>query len=170
MTRTTETYRVWISCLACYADGRLVGEWYDADEAADVTPDDIHHGPTEHEELWCTDVEGGLFDGEISPIEATERARLAEIAWKEKQIPGSVLRQYIQDFSHGWDDDVVQRACDAYMGEYESDEYFAMDFASDTGFVEDEQAWPQNYIDWEGAAVDLMQSYMSFDGHYFYAC
>src|SRR5436305_14737423 len=34
--------RAWIGCLACYNEGRLVGEWYDADEASDVTIERVH--------------------------------------------------------------------------------------------------------------------------------
>ena len=37
-TPTTDTTpRAWIGCLACYNEGRLVGDWYDAINAAEVT-------------------------------------------------------------------------------------------------------------------------------------
>ena len=34
----------WIGCLACHNAGNLVGHWYPATEAADVTVADLHAG------------------------------------------------------------------------------------------------------------------------------
>ena len=34
---------VWIGCLGCYNEGRLVGEWYELDEATEVTFEDVHN-------------------------------------------------------------------------------------------------------------------------------
>lgn len=33
ITVADTTPRVWLGCLSCYANGRLVGDWYDAIEA-----------------------------------------------------------------------------------------------------------------------------------------
>ena len=55
---------------------------------------------------------------------------------------------------------------DAYQGEHNSDEDFAQELATDGGF-EASNVWPNNCIDWERAARDLMFDYNEQDGHYF---
>ena len=36
-TMTDETPRVWVSCLHCYNNGHLVGDWFEATEADTIT-------------------------------------------------------------------------------------------------------------------------------------
>ena len=38
------TPRVWIGCLHCYNSGGLVGEWFDAVDAEEVTLTHVHRG------------------------------------------------------------------------------------------------------------------------------
>lgn len=71
--------RVWIGCLSCYNEGRLVGEWVDATNAGDLTPNDLHGIPTTHEELWVFDLEGfPSGTGEMSPTAAAPWGELYE--------------------------------------------------------------------------------------------
>lgn len=71
--------RVWIGCLACYNAGRLVGDWYDAEDAGEVIPEDLHGHPTSHEELWVFDLEGFPREtGEISPTAVVSWGELFE--------------------------------------------------------------------------------------------
>ncbi|WP_283205483.1 antirestriction protein ArdA [Glutamicibacter sp. V16R2B1] len=37
MSNRDSTLRVWVDCLHCYNSGRLVGEWFDAVDADEVT-------------------------------------------------------------------------------------------------------------------------------------
>ncbi|MDK8657711.1 antirestriction protein ArdA [Actinotignum sanguinis] len=86
---------VWIGCLACYNNGRLIGNWFPAEVAGDITPEDIHPTPTptSHDELWCFDLEGfPKGSGEMSPTDAVPWGELyleagndwpALIAWAE---------------------------------------------------------------------------------------
>ena len=68
ITQTTVRPSVWIGCLPCYNQGLLNGKWFPAEEAGEVTPDDLHQGPTYHDELWCFDHEGfPRGTGEMSP-------------------------------------------------------------------------------------------------------
>ncbi|MCD2143710.1 antirestriction protein ArdA [Gordonia paraffinivorans] len=74
MSTTVTAPTAWVGCLACYNSGNLVGAWYPASEAGDVTPSQLHGRPIRpetHEELWCFDHEGIPVDGELSPMEAT---------------------------------------------------------------------------------------------------
>ena len=71
--------RAWVGCLACYNNGSLVGEWFDASEAADVTLTILHleHPQKEGcEELWVFDVDGIPVNEEMSPIEAANWGNL----------------------------------------------------------------------------------------------
>lgn len=41
---TDTTPRVWVACLNCYNNGRLVGQWIDCTDLEDVTLTWIHEG------------------------------------------------------------------------------------------------------------------------------
>ena len=79
-TNTDITPRAWIGCLACYNNARLVGEWFNAETADEVTLADVHGGAhrvrSGREELWVMDHENIPASGEMSPAEAAEWARV----------------------------------------------------------------------------------------------
>lgn len=56
---------------------------------------------------------------------------------------------------------------EAYQGEYSSDENFAQEMAEQLGSIDKNASWPQNCIDWEFAAKELMYDYSEHNGHYF---
>lgn len=56
---------------------------------------------------------------------------------------------------------------EAYSGWYSSDEEFAQQMAEDTDAINSDATWPNNCIDWERAARELMYDYMEHEGHYF---
>lgn len=72
-TQTSTAPRVWIGCLSCYNNGKLVGDWVDVTKADTVTIDDLH-GDTPHEgceEMLCMDTDGlPANSGEITVAEA----------------------------------------------------------------------------------------------------
>lgn len=80
---------VWIGCLACYNEGHLLGEWYDLNDAQDVTVEMLHETVRRpvgsHEELWVFDKENLPIDGECSPLDiapwATAYERLGDDLW-----------------------------------------------------------------------------------------
>ena len=183
--------RVWIGCLACYNAGELVGKWYDATEAAEVTTEQLHadggyrsvgldspdaarwspdgdepnvvfpDGP--HEELWVMDHDGfgGLLDGECSPMEAT---RIAELAadLSEGEVPA--LGHFRSNQGGDLTDDLITEFRDAYVGFYDSEQDYAMQLADEMDLVPSEHSWPASYIDWESATRDLfMTDYWSAD-------
>lgn len=77
---TNTTPRAWIGCLHCYNTGRLVGEWFDAQDADIITLADVHGGAggvrQGCEELWVMDHENIPVEGEMSPRDAAEWARV----------------------------------------------------------------------------------------------
>lgn len=56
---------------------------------------------------------------------------------------------------------------EAYQGEFSSDEEFAREMADQLGAIDKNATWPQNCIDWEYAAKEVMYDYAEKNGHYF---
>jgi len=56
---------------------------------------------------------------------------------------------------------------ESYSGEYDSDEDFAQEQAEQLGLINESATWPNNCIDWELAARELMYDYSEQDGYYF---
>ncbi len=90
-----------------------------------------------------------------------------------KQIDRNELEKLIDQYS----EEVIEAALElgislesveeAYQGEYRSDVDFAQNLAEDLGAVDKNASWPNNCIDWEKAASELMYDYTEEDGHYF---
>lgn len=184
--------RAWIGCLACYNEGRLIGEWFEADEAADVTPKTLHAAYVKddddllelivvaHEEMWVMDHEGfgGWIVGECSPwevqqvvdtIDSIERAHCnpdAVLAWA---LHTGERDEVVRD---GFDN--VQRMAfeDAFAGEFDSDQDFAYEWADGTGDLDAVPEHLRSYIDMEAYARDLMWDMFKEDapgsGYYYF--
>ena len=56
---------------------------------------------------------------------------------------------------------------EAYSGEFDSPEDFAQNMAEEIGSIDKNATWPNNCIDWEYAARELMYDYSEADGYYF---
>lgn len=56
---------------------------------------------------------------------------------------------------------------EAYVGEFCNDEKFAEHIAQESGALLENPSWPNDCIDWEKAARELMMDYSEQDGHYF---
>lgn len=56
---------------------------------------------------------------------------------------------------------------ESYNGKHDDDEDFAQQIAEDIGAIDKNAGWPNNCIDWEYAAKELMWDYSESDGHYF---
>ena len=81
MSAATEAVpRVWLACLHCYNDGRLVGQWVDCTDADSATLEGLHEttgGPDARcEEIWCLDVDALPVDREMDLLEAAEWGRV----------------------------------------------------------------------------------------------
>ncbi|MFT4189134.1 MAG: antirestriction protein ArdA [Aeromicrobium sp.] len=153
------TPRVWIACLACYSDGRLVGDWFDAEVAADVTLDEIHaeFGSVRMgcEEVWCFDAEYLLTNTEMSPAEAQRQAELLA------QVDGH-LRQAFRAFvalgDYAADGDGlpdVSEFEDRYCGEWPSFRDYSDELVDDTGMLREIPESVVRYFDYAGFARDL---------------
>ena len=156
--------RVWVGCLGCYNAGRLVGRWVNAEDAADLSPEDVHGRPSSHEELRCLDLEGfPEGTGEMSPSAAVLWGELFEEVG-ETQWPALLV--WVESGCYVADSDDLPCASDfedAYLGEWDSFDDYAAQLAEDIGLTD---GWPEEalrYFDWEAWTRDLQFDYIVAD-------
>lgn len=164
-TNAGTTPRVWIGCLHCYNSGRLVGEWSDAENAAEVTLADTHGGAhrvrTGCEELWVMDHENIPVSGEMSPHDAAEWARVI-LAVPEHQrealyawvASGSYVAEGTGDLPSFHD--FEERFC----GTWGSFKDYAENLAEEIGVIpEDASETLVRYFNWDAWTRDLEYEY-----------
>lgn len=148
-------YHLYVACLACYNEGRLVGAWIDADQDADgmqavideMMTHDTQGDPCPHEETAIHDYEiGGIKIGEHESIE--DVARIVE-ALNDK---GEAFKVAYDNFS---DVDQAIKACDEdYQGCHKSIEDWAETHLDDTGAFQGASDMIANYFDYARFARD----------------
>ncbi|WP_193107342.1 antirestriction protein ArdA [Brachybacterium sp. FME24] len=161
MTTTTEpAMKVWIGCLACYNNGQLVGEWFHAIDADEVTLADVHRGSGGSragcEELWCLDVDDMPVHREMSPTEAAEWGRIVEdvdehlrpalLAWVRSGnyvAVGTGDLPSVSDFE------------ERYAGAWDDFNEYAHQLAEDIGLLADVPEEVARYFDWKSWTRDL---------------
>jgi antirestriction protein len=155
MTTTDETMRVWVGCLSCYNDGRLIGAWVDATEAAEFVPCDRPGC----EEWWVFDTDGLPTDGECSPVYA---AALASLISEVEEWQRPALVAWIGENRYSVDSDGLPLLDDfneAYCGEWESRSEYAEDLAEQCGYLPGDSEIEDNpllrYVDWDAWTRDL---------------
>lgn len=165
MSNTEGAPAVWLGCLACYNGGDLVGAWMSPDEAADMTPAELHRiaaatasDVATHEELWVMDAELVPIPGEFGPLEC----RAIADAFEEVGVDDwPAFLAYAATGVSGEPVPAVDDFREAYAGEWDSREEFAQELAEELGAVPAEFSWPASYIDWAAATRDLFMDYMS---------
>ena len=165
---TDTTPRVWIGCLHHYNSGYLVGRWFDAATADEVTLADVHEGSgldcAECEELWVFDHENIPVRGEFGVLEATEWGRcLAEVdehlrpalcAWVES---GSYVAEGTGDLPS------ISDFEERYCGAWESFEDYAEQLADDISLLAGVPEEIARYFDWDSWTRDLAFDYSTYD-------
>lgn len=141
------TFRVWIGCLACYNGGGVVGQWYDADEAGEVTSTQVHKAdrrrghaegdtfyvsgdPNPHEELWCFDIENAPqgHRGEMSPMEAQRLADILEAIDEDKR---DAFAAWCANTGADFSEDNVSDFEDHFHGRHDSFRDYADEWAGE---------------------------------------
>lgn len=162
--------RVWVACLACYNDGKLIGDWIDAADApgdmdewreamreADVAVPATHDADG-HEELWSLDTEGFAelgIRGEMSPVTARE---IAEAVGDMDADDAPALAAWYAESSYTTMDWHTVRAFrDAYVGTFDSAWEYAFDLIGEL-YGEAMAALPDEVrgsIDWKHVAHQM---------------
>ncbi len=165
---TDATPRAWIGCLACYNSGYLVGHWFDAATANEVTLADVHEGSgldcAECEELWVFDHENLPVRGELDPLaaaawgrclaEVDEHLRPALCAWVES---GDYVAEGTGDLPS------VSDFEERYCGAWENFREYAENLADDIGLLADVPEEIARYFDWQAWSRDLAMDYSTYD-------
>lgn len=153
----------WVGCLACYNEGRLIGDWFAAVDADTVTTYDIHGTHTRadtHDELWIFDHESIPVRGEMSPPEATQWGiALTSVRDEERQA----LNAWVRDgdyVSEGQSDlPSISDFEERYCGQWDSFEDYAHHFADEIGLLAGVTAEIARYFDWNSWSRDLAYDY-----------
>jgi antirestriction protein len=138
--------RIYAACLAAYNNGRLHGEWIDADQSADELHEAVARmlaaSPQPGAEEWAIhDYEGfgSLRLGEYESLErvATIAAGIAE--------HGNAFSAWLS-YDESQDVTNMQSFEDAYRGEWDSLRAYAEDYAESTGMYDAAEKSGSQYI------------------------
>ncbi len=172
------TRQIWVGCLGCYNNGRLVGEWMDP---ADYDPDDpvasIPRLTTRPDSLnpevkvvicsicgsddanrWVFDSEGfdGVLGGEVSADHAHQLdALLTAIEDDLPDVPATVVLEYIKDKTGEtpteWDGPTQSMVADSYSGEFDDDKKLAYHVVENVGLggFNPVPEDLERYLDWD---------------------
>lgn len=140
--------RVWVGCLACYNDGRLVGDWVDGIYATDFVPC-MRAG---HDEFWVLDFDGygSALTSETSPADAQAiaEALAASADWCEDNgYPADAFAAYLNLTGYTFRDweDRADDFADAFAGECTDLDDFAYDYMEECGMFAELPAWADVY-------------------------
>ncbi|MGO2778235.1 antirestriction protein ArdA [Glutamicibacter arilaitensis] len=168
-----ETFAVWVGCLGCYNEGRLIGAWFNASEAPEdmdafnkETSHQVIDRAGEHEELWCFDSENEPVSGEMSPMDARRYAELIE----DLSIPLGALKAWLSNNHETLTEESIQSAVDAHAGDEEDCIWDSIAGGCD---IEELPGWATSHYD---AIINRMVEdarmggeWYEYQGYYFWA-
>jgi hypothetical protein len=174
--------RVWVGCLACYNGGRLLGDWFDAEDAPQESDEWVtelrerftdaerfaaelrwiaEHVAEGHEELWCFDNEGFAalgITGELSPVTAREVGEA--LSGLDDDDAAAFGAWFAEAASYTGPDAYGSAVADfreAYKGTYPHAWHYAFDLAGEL-YSAELKALPDELrlsIDWEQVAESM---------------
>ena len=162
ITETT-TGSIYVGTYAKYNNGSIDGKWldlsnYDNAQQFYTACHKLHKD--EH------DPEFMFQDWENIPDQFISECSIDNKYWEYIELvneSGLSQQAFEAGIACGIDTNSIE---DAYVGEYESDQDFAWELATDCGF-EESNTWPHSCIDWKKAAYELMFDYSTDNGFYF---
>jgi antirestriction protein len=140
------TPRIYVACLAAYNNGRLHGEWIDADQSADELHEAVARmlaaSPEPGAEEWAIHDFEGFASLRISEYESLERvaAIAAGIAEHGEAFTAWLSYDESQDVTD------MQSFQDAYRGEWDSLRTYAENFADDIGLYDAAEKTGSHYV------------------------
>ena len=194
MTTTNQTNRIkqdepaaCIVCLSCLNNGRVLGKWITAAEAAAEIEDETAHPYAGQGEpatypnsettftrcRKCGGDEWEIADYEHMPRSCRTVAAFYENAEQLAELHNAGELDLIAELASILDsggqmslDELIAYHADNYAGEHDTEKAFGEDYADNCG---DTDAVPEHmrpYIDWEWYAKELCYDFMSSNGHY----
>lgn len=130
------TPRIYVACLTAYNNGRLHGEWIEADQSADELHDAVQHmlaaSPEPGAEEWVIHDYEGFGELRLSEWESFERVAAIAAGIAEH---GEAFSAWLS-YDESQDAIDVQAFEDAYRGEWPSLRGYAEDYAESTGMYD----------------------------------
>lgn len=158
-----EEFRVWIGCLACYNSGRLVGEWFSASGAGEVSIGDVHRSTPwswdlSHEEFWVMDLDNAPtgVDGEMSPSEAQRIADVIESV-ESRALDADAYFAWIDYEGGEISDERVEEFEDKFCGVWDTFREYSDELADELLDAEGgREGFAARYFDWGKFSRDLL--------------
>jgi len=109
-----------------------------------------------------------LIEVEITDFEGVPEKYANKISVWEFAEGFAECEQEVEVVVAALDCDITPSNIDeAFAGAYKDDEDFAYEMAISLGAIDNDAKWPNNCIDWDRAASELMMDYCSSNGYYF---
>ena len=179
-----------IVCLNCHNNGRALGIWITAEQAAaeidaelityggqaEPAHYDIANPNTENAFTRCRKCGGDeweLADYEHTPRSCSDVRSFYENAEQLNELHETGELDLLNDLARCIDtggymtlNELARYHADNYAGEFANDKEFAEDYADSVGDTDSVPEHMRNYIDYDYYARELMYDYMSSGGHY----
>jgi antirestriction protein len=140
------TPRIYVACLAAYNNGRLHGEWIDADQSADELHEDVRRmlaaSPEPGAEEWAIHDYEGFGELRLSEWESFERVSAIAAGIAEH---GDAFGAWLS-YDESQDATDMRAFEDAYRGEWDSLRAYAENFADDIGLYDAAEKSGSHYV------------------------
>jgi antirestriction protein len=142
----SSTPRIYVACLAAYNNGRLHGEWIDADQSADELHEDVRQmlaaSPEPGAEEWAIHDYEGFGELRLSEWESFERVSVIAAGIAEH---GEAFASWLS-YDESQDATDMQAFEDAYRGEWDSLRAYAENFADEIGLYDAAEKSGSSYV------------------------
>jgi len=176
-----------IVCLSCLNNGRVLGKWISAHDAAAELDDETQYPyagqgepatypNTETAYIRCRKCGGDeweMADFEYVPRSCSTVKSFYENAEQLDDLYNAGELDTIHELATLLDsagvmslDELASYHADNYAGKYDNETEFGEDYAAQTGDLDAIPEHLRHYIDWDYYAKELMYGYMSSGGHF----
>jgi antirestriction protein len=170
--KTLDT-KIYVGTYAKYNDGSIGGDWFDLCDYSDAEDllnaiAEFHDDETDAE-FMIQDSEGFMSKGISESLCESELQAIYDTfeSIESSHLDVDIIEAYCECYGYDIEDVKISDIEESYVGSYDSDSDFAEELANELGYMDKDNHWPYNCIDWDYAARELMYDYSEHNGHYF---
>jgi antirestriction protein len=168
-TNTVLNYpNIYVGTYNKYNNGSIAGEWVDLSNFDNL--EDFYtyckelHSDEVDPEFMFQDIEYDHFDL-ISESYIDSKIYDIYSELESNNIDIELFSEWVKHTGYEYTD--IDTFQESYQGEFKDDEDFAYETAYSLGLIDHKSTWPNNCIDWDHAARELMYDHFQINGHYF---